>query len=143
MSKQKSSKTIKSLALILENCEEITFKAEHIKFLTVNEISRGFTYSHGSISEHITANDIQLTICAQANIMTAYADDFPIPDRELPFDRMLRHNDITHIEVVCNDNTEEYIGVYWDGDEDNIRQVTSLDFEEDLTISINPNNQNF
>jgi len=147
MSNIDTEKNITALELILENCEKIRFPAKYIKWLSVEDVSRGFNYSNGSYNEHIKANEVTITINTNANTADAYSDDFPLPERKLPFDRIIRHNDITHIEVAYNDNTTEYISVSWEDNEDNedinINQASSLNFCDDLSISISPKNNDF
>ncbi|MBP2657918.1 MAG: hypothetical protein H6Q69_950 [Firmicutes bacterium] len=141
-----NEKNITSLKLILENCESISFPAKCIKSIRVDDIRTNFDYSDGYYSEYIKANQINITIDTQANLIVAYSDGFPLPERKLPFDRIMRHNDITHIKIAYNDNTTEDISVNWQDDDEgnydnNINQFTTTNSCGDLWISISPKNQ--
>lgn len=99
--------SLKTVDLVLENCEVITIDAKNIEMFYVSEIKRSIYFRDGFYSESIYANEIGISIKVNANANSSYTDNWNKEGRSLPFDRLIKFNDI------------KYIQVNWCGDSDN------------------------
>lgn len=132
-------KEVKSIELVLENCEMIEIKREHIGSFNLSNIRRSISrIAANSICDSLSAEDAFIQISSKANTINSYSftwDDNKI----LPFDRLTQHKDITAIEIHYEDGSNEYIYVNWGGKSDytNLYQTSKINQHTgDLYIAI-------
>lgn len=132
-------KEVKSVELILENCEVIEIKREHIGVFHVLDIKKSISRDAiNSINDYLEAEEIFIQISSKANNPSSYVED--LHDGEItPFDRLMRYADITALNIKYQDDSEEYIFVKWGGDSDYTNEYQSVATNEktgDLYIVI-------
>lgn len=133
-------RTLKAVDLVLENCEVITIDAEHVEMFYASDIKRSIYFQYGVCDESTSAKDIDISLIANANLYSSYTDHWNDENRPLPFDRLVKHNDITHVDVNYQDGSHEYIRVNWGGDSDmNNPNQTSRIGTDRIHIIISPN----
>jgi hypothetical protein len=111
-------KVFKSVELVLENCEAIEIKREHIGIFYVLNIKRSISRrAVNSIDSYTTADEVFMQICSEANVLSSYVTTCSDND-VLPFARLLNYKDITGLRIKYKDGDEEYIQVNWGGDSD-------------------------
>ncbi|MNW58656.1 hypothetical protein D3C74_365350 [compost metagenome] len=132
-------KNIKYIDIVLENCEVIRVKKEHIYCLSLSNITRSIHHSSlNNTLEFIEAKGTFIKLLLQGNYMDAFLDPENWKPDYLPFSRLQEHHDITHVDVIYEDDSNEYISVNWGGDSDysNSNQKTVLDMGGNLLIGI-------
>lgn len=132
-------KEVKSVELILENCEVIEIKREYIGIFHVSDIKKSISRDAiNSISDYVTAEEVFIQISSKANNSSSYVGD--LHDGEItPFDRLIRYADITALNIKYQDGSKEYIFVKWGGDSDYTNEYQSVAINEktgDLYIAI-------
>lgn len=132
-------RTVKTVDLVLENCEVITIDAKNIDMFYASDVKRSIYFRDGFYSESLSANEIGISITVNANVNSSYTDNWNSEIRLLPFDRLIKSNDITHFDINYQDGSNEYIRVNWGGDSDNNNpyQTRKID-AEGLHIVISP-----
>lgn len=130
---------VKSITLVLENLEAVTFNREDIGTLHINNITRSIgRIAVNSINDTSIAEEFFIQLSSKSNKKGPHASTYS--SSKLPFDRLLQHDDITAIGVIYqNGKEEETIYVNWGGDSDytNINQTSVLNEKTgDLYIAI-------
>jgi hypothetical protein len=130
---------VKYIKLILENCEEIMLKKEHIGIIEMFNINRTISRrAMNYISDALIAENIFIQISSKANVIESYSFTWN-GNNTLPFDRLTRWNDITAIDVHFEDGSSEYILVNWNEESDfaNLYQTSKINqYTGDLYIAI-------
>lgn len=131
-------KEIKSIELVLENCEVIEIGRENIGIFFVLDIKRSISRKAvNSISDSTTMEELFMQISSNANNIKSYITTWS--ENKKPFERLMCHEDITAIDINYQDNTNEYISVKWGGNSDytNIYQTSAMNqYTGDLYIVI-------
>jgi len=131
---------IKCLDLLLENYECVQLQRTDILYFEI----KGFTpYDKSGCGN---AQEIFLTICARANKLDAYVDDFYEDNdkagRELPFDRIIRYHDVAVVKIIFSDDIKNCVYANWCEvgiEEENLYHTNRIDGEGNLRISISSN----
>ena len=139
---------IKSIELVFENCESVTFERNVIGTVNIEDIKRVFRrIACNSISSYTTAETVAIEIFADGN---AEYDPFKVDDKERVFDRIARWIDITYIVIGYeNGDAEELYVDYDSGEKDdmlgapNVNQKTYLSDLGNLYIIISAKDVNF
>lgn len=130
---------IKSIEIVLENCEVIKIDGEDIGFFRMGELKKYASVS-GCNSFHIyeTAEETFLEIAKAANNRTYYP--FNLPNKEPIFDRLTKYQDITSIVIHGDDEDVKYF-VDWKGNSDykNEAQSTAIGKNGCLYLVISKN----
>lgn len=118
-------KQFQSIDLVLENCEVIQIKSEHIHFFHVDEITRSISrFGTNTVHDMTSCKEFFLQISPLSKDMSSY--DFTYnSNTTLPFDRLLKHQDLVAVNIKFDDNSEKYIYVSWGGESDwiNVHQT--------------------
>lgn len=100
--------TVKSIELILENCEAITFKYPDVCILEVGEVRTGFVSCCNVIGKETTLDGFSIVINGKAK-----------PELHLFTEgvswltRLTNYKDVTQLKVNYNNNISEVFMVYW------------------------------
>ena len=110
-------KNVKSVNLVLENCEVINIEAKYFGQLLLEKIrTKVYRVAMNSISRMQVVNRVAIELFSEANVPY---DSFGEESRETIFDRLTNYNDITQIELLYDDegkDTELFIVNWVDGD---------------------------
>lgn len=121
-------KEVKFIELVLENCEVIRIERKHIGSFFVSNITRSISrIATNSISDSLTAEDICIQVSPKANTPSSFRTGWS-DDKATPFERIIMYDDIAAINIVYQDESEEYIFVNWGGDSkrNNIYQTSMI-----------------
>lgn len=111
------SKHIKEIEFVLENLEIVTFKPEELGELHIGKITECVNrVACNSIAKSKVADDIAIEIFKKAQFQKSVIESFKKKDY---FKRIINFSDITHINLIYSDDTEDYLSVVWEEDEKN------------------------
>lgn len=117
-------KNIKSVELILENCETIEIEAKYFGMFKMDDIRTGiYRIACNAISKSQTAHSIAFEIFSEANVKYA---PFGSCEEQLKFHRLTQWKDITGIELKYEDGSVETYYVDYDDGEDNALGAENL-----------------
>ena len=124
VSKSHKEKKIKSVHLVLENCEVIVipFKRINYMFFTLNRQS--YEISGDYFKENYWTDDFYIEIENDPELMHSNSPNDHISVR----DRLKMYHDITHIDLIFSDGSNMYVTVPWVGREEytNYHQVNEF-----------------
>lgn len=135
---------IKSIEIVLENCEAIRIDRENLGYFNIDNIKRSISrMAMNSVSDYLSAEKIFIQISSKANNHSSFI--FTCHEGEVtPFDRILKYSDITSVVVNYENETSEEIYVDWGGDSDYTNPYQSVAINEktnDLYIVISKNDE--
>lgn len=111
-------KNVKSVNLVLENCEVINIEAKYFGQLLLEKIrTKVYRVAMNSISRMQVVNRVAIELFSEANVPY---DSFGEESRETIFDRLTNYNDIAQIELIYDDegkDTELFIVNWVDDDQ--------------------------
>ena len=111
-------KNVKSVNLVLENCEVINIDAQYFGQLLLEKIrTKVYRVAMNSISRMQVVNRVAIELFSEANVPY---DSFGEESRETIFDRLTNYNDIAQIELIYDDegkDTELFIVNWVDDDQ--------------------------
>ena len=111
-------KNVKSVNLILENCEVINIEAKYFGQLLLEKIrTKVYRVAMNSISRMQVVNRVAIELFSEANVPY---DSFGEESKETIFDRLTNYNDIAQIELIYDDegkDTELFIVNWIDDDQ--------------------------
>lgn len=132
-------KEVVSIDIILENCEVIRVNREHIGYFCMSDVKKSIVrIGVNSISDFLQCDELYIEICSKVNHPDSYVSTRQDNDI-LPFDRILRYNDITSLDINYEDGSSECISVKWDEDSfySNSYQTSKMnEFTGDLYIVV-------
>lgn len=125
---------IKTIHLTFENLEGVSFPMSVIESFRINDIKDGMTYSETKGYESVKmVNDVSLVLRAEANQEIYGSGHEPW----LPFERLGRNRDITHVTLEPEDGERVLYRVQWIGDAfNNSAQQLNLLADERIEIHI-------
>ena len=107
-------KEVKSIEVILENCECIPFSAEQIGAFWCSDVTADIgRIACGSIAKQIRCKELFLHLRSHAN---EKYNAFGQQSNDTAFKRLLQHNDITSIGITYADGTHEIVFAPWTDD---------------------------
>ena len=111
---------IKQLDIVFENCESCTLMPDMIYMCALDKIYKNigincFQYRNGEIYDEIFCDQFMLVINQKGLQQKSGFGDFRNDDT---LEERLKYRDITHIDLIYDDNTNDYISVHW-GDDNN------------------------
>lgn len=115
MSKEKK---LKRLDIVFENCEVASLEPDMFKYLVIDKISKEYhincyQYENGEIYECINCEYVSFIINEKGlNTKCGF-----IPEYEEVLKKRI-DDSITHLDLIFDDDTNEYISVPWGGDSD-------------------------
>lgn len=109
---------IKQLDIVFENCESCTLTPDMIYMCTLDRIYNNigincFQYRNGEIYDEIFCDQFMLVINQKGLQQKSGFGDFRNDDT---LEKRLKYRDITHIDLIYDDNTNDYISVHWEDD---------------------------
>ena len=112
-------KKIKTIDIVFENCEVYSLTPKMIDMCIVNDVTRNigvnvFQYEDGEVYESLSCKEMLLSI-NRKGLMTigGWYDEILLEDR-------IKNKDITHLNIIYEDGSNDYISVPWmdkDGNE--------------------------
>ena len=93
---------IKSIELVLENCEVIEIFPENLAFLTIEDIVKNYYLNANMVDDFLVANEISLGIKKDFIYLSNSGNSVSVFD-------MLLYNDITGIDINYVNGSNEYI----------------------------------
>lgn len=112
-------KKIKQLDIVFENCEVCTLKPDMIYACIIDKIYNSmsinfFQYKDGEVYNKIYCDEFMLAINKKGWQQKSNFCDF---ESDKPLVERLKCRDITHIDLIYEDGTNDYISLHWqDGD---------------------------
>lgn len=132
-------KEIKSIELVLENCEVIVVEKESIGTMNLTNIHRSIRrVATNSVSDLLQAEEVFIQISSKVNHVSSYSLSL---GSGTPFERLMQYGDITAVLINYEDGSEEYIFVDWsEGCEyNNLYQSSAVNEQTgDLYLVISP-----
>lgn len=110
-------KNVKSVNLILENCEVINIEPQYLGQLLLDKIrTKVYRIAMNSISKMQVVNRVAIEIFSEANVPY---DSFGEESKETIFERLSNYNDIAQIELIYDDDCKdtEIFVVNWEDDD--------------------------
>lgn len=110
-------KNVKSVNLILENCEVINIEPQYLGQLLLDKIrTKVYRIAMNSISKMQVVNRVAIEIFSEANVPY---DSFGEESKETIFERLTNYNDIAQIELIYDDDCKdtEIFVVNWEDDD--------------------------
>lgn len=106
---------IKQLDIVFENCEVCTLTPDMIYMCILDRIYNNigincFQYENGEIYDEIFCDQFMLAINQKGLQQKSGFGD--LKDNEV-LENRLRYRDITHIDLIYDDGTNDYIRVHW------------------------------
>lgn len=102
---------VKSVELVLENCESIKFSPDQIGAFGCTEIvAQVARVACNSISKYLSCKEMYMELYSAAN---QKYDSFGRESEHKAFERLCQYDDITGVEVVYEDGSKDYILVPW------------------------------
>lgn len=110
---------IKRLDIVFENCEVYSLEPTMIELCIIDNVTKNigincFQYTQGEVYDSLMCEELMLAINKQGLNAKSNFDM-----EETPLKERLRWCDITHIDIIYNDETNDYITVPWKDDGDN------------------------
>ncbi len=109
---------IKQLDIVFENCESCTLTPDMIYMCTLDRIYKNigincFQYRDGEIYDEIFCDQFMLVINQKGLQQKSGFGDFRNDDT---LEERLKYRDITRIDLIYDDDTNDYISVHWEDD---------------------------
>ena len=109
---------IKQLDIVFENCESCTLMPDMIYMCALDKIYKNigincFQYRNGEIYDEIFCDQFMLVINQKGLQQKSGFGDFRNDDT---LEERLKYRDITHIDLIYDDDTNDYISVHWEDD---------------------------
>lgn len=126
---------LNSLKIIFENCESLSIPADDILHIEINNVSKNYSftkpwYHMNSINN---ADKVMILISKDANTCKYFDAMF---SNITPFERIIRYNDITHLNLIFEDGITESYEVTFNGNEENSLQHSEVIDSGSLIIKI-------
>ena len=125
---------VEKIMLVFENCETAELSAgdmykSDVYSLHIKDVSKQIrTYALNSVCEVITCSYVSFILNPNANQNMQWSEiDL--------FECLSKYRDITHIDVMYDDGTDDYIEVPW-GDDDYDNEYQSASFLEDGRLKV-------
>lgn len=118
-------KEIKQVDIVLENCEVIAIPRNEIGEFSLSGVEKVYgRIASNSISDYLFAKSFYIEIHKDANTLDNADVNFR-RDGEKPFERLTNRHDITHVDLIFEDGTNEYICLDWSGESEYINESQS------------------
>jgi hypothetical protein len=130
-------KEVKQIDVVFENCEVVTFPKEYIGQFYLGELKEVISRrACNQIDKHLLADKLILEVRDRAALNTkTYSGN--------AFDRVKAYDDITHIDIIYEDGSNDYIGLDYDEGEsegilgaNNINQKSRINKFGDLELLV-------
>lgn len=141
-------KKLKQIDIVLENCEVIRVPIEQVHHFYANNITNniGLNEDDETLDTISRTDELDIILGQEANIELKHDYDNGIFDDCKVFDRLTRHNDITHIDLIFTDDTNMYLSVPYEEENPavlgspNLCQYSEMNGNGELRINISKSN---
>lgn len=104
--------SVKSITLVLENCEEITFKyPSEIYMLKTGDIKERYVSYSNTITKQKYTEGFSVIFGKDCGELGPFSPE----ENELPIKRLNQCKDVTAIHIQYEDGDEDLVGVSWEG----------------------------
>lgn len=133
-------KEIKRIGIVFENCDVFYVDKEHITLLRMFDITENIYLTGHELTRYKTAAELYLKIEKDGNGCTEFDKDFDRDDQDA-FQRVVKFNDVTEIEIGYTDGSVEFIYVdYKEASDDlgapNLNQTSLISETGDLIVVV-------
>lgn len=142
------SKKLKQIDIVLENCETIKIPIEQVHHFYANNITNniGLNEINETLDTVFYTDELEIVLRQEANVELKQDYENGIFNDCKVFDRLTRHNDITHIDLVFIDDTNIYLSVPYEEENPavlgspNLCQYSEMNGNGELRINISKEN---
>jgi len=115
-------KKIKQIDIIFENCEICTLTPSMIEMCVISHICEDigincFQYKKGEVHKNKCCERLMLSINQKG--LKEYPSFGDYKDEKYNLEDRIKYNDITHIDILYEDNISDCISVPWQGKDNN------------------------
>lgn len=105
-------KMVKSITLVLENCEEITFEyPSEIYMLKTGDIKERYVSYCNTIDKQKYVDGFSIVFGKDCGKLGTFSTD----ENDLPIKRLNQYKDVTGIHIEYDNGEEDFVGVSWEG----------------------------
>lgn len=106
-------KKLKQIDIVLENCEVISVPIERVHHFYANNITNDIMLNEitETLDTVFYTDELEIILKQEANVELKQDYENGIFDDCKVFDRLTRHNDITHTDLIFTDDTNMYLSV--------------------------------
>ncbi len=141
-------KKLKHINIVLENCEVISVPIEQVHHFYANNITNniGLNEITETLDTVFYTDELEIVLRQEANVELKQNYDNGIFEDCKVFDRLTRHNDITHIDLIFTDDTNMYLSVPYEEENPavlgspNLCQYSEMNGNGELRINISKSN---
>lgn len=103
---------VKSVTLVLENCEEVTFKyPSEIYMLETGDIKERYVSYCNTIGKQKYVDGFSVVFGKDCGELGSFSPD----ENDLPLKRLNQYKDVTGLYIEYDNEEEDFVGVSWDG----------------------------
>lgn len=104
--------SVKSISLILENCESATFNyPSEVYMLKTGDIKERYVSYCNTITKQKYVDGFSIVFGGHCGKLGTFSPD----ESKLPLERLNQYKDVTAINIEYEDGEEDYIGISWEG----------------------------
>lgn len=104
--------SVKSISLILENCESVTFNyPSEVYMLKTSDIKEKVVSYYNTITKQKYVDGFSIIFGGHCGELGTFSPD----ENKLPIERLNQYKDVTEINIEYEDGTVEQLGVSWEG----------------------------
>ena len=104
--------SVKSITLVLENCEEVTFNyPSEIYMLKTGDIKEHYVSYVNTITKQKYVDGFSVVFGKDCGKLGTFSPD----EDDLPITRLNQCKDVTGIHIEYEDGEEDFVGVSWEG----------------------------
>ena len=139
-------KKLKQIDIVLENCEIIKIPIEQVHHFYANNITNDIGLITETLNIMFYTDELEIVLRQEANVELKQNYDNGIFNDCKVFDRLTRHNDITHIDLIFTDDTNMCLSVPYEEENPavlgspNLCQYSEMNGNGELRINISKSN---
>ena len=141
-------KKLKQIDIVLENCEVISVPSERVHHFYANNITNDIWLNEDdeNLDTISRTDELEIVLRQEANVELKQDYKNGIFSNCKVFDRLTRHNDITHIDLIFTDDTNMYLSVPYEEENPavlgspNLCQYSEMNGNGELRINISKSN---
>ncbi len=105
-------KMVKSITLVLENCEKITFEyPSEIYMLNTGDIKERYESYCNTIDKQKYVDGFSIVFGKDCGKLGTFSPN----ENDLPIKRLNQYKDVTGIRIEYDNGEEDFVGVSWEG----------------------------
>lgn len=141
-------KKLKQIDIVLENCETIKIPIEQVHHFYANNITNniGLNEIAETLDTVFYTDELEIVLRQEANVELKQDYENGIFNDCKVFDRLTRHSDITHIDLIFTNDTNMYLSVPYEEENPavlgnpNLCQYSEMNGNGELRINISKSN---